>query len=142
KRRALFYRFAATMISLSFAAAAIFFLFPAAPPWDAGLRGLINVTKITHGADGALPSQYAISHFIDGNPYAAIPSLHAGYAFLVFLFVVTLAWGTRWRWLALFGGALYPALQSFAVVYTANHYVVDLFLGYGFAAAALAGVLW
>ena len=36
KRRALFYRFAATMITLSFAGAVTFLLFPAAPPWAAG----------------------------------------------------------------------------------------------------------
>jgi hypothetical protein len=141
-RRALFYRFAATMISLSFGAAVIFWIFPAAPPWDAGLRGLLPVTKITAGSAVPLPSQYTLNHFIDGNPNAAIPSLHAGYAFLIYLFVVTLSWRTRWRWFALGVGALYPALQSFAVVYTANHYVVDLFLGYAWAAAALFAVQW
>jgi membrane-associated phospholipid phosphatase len=141
-RRALFYRFAATMISLSFSAAVIFWIFPAAPPWDAGLLGFLHVTKITHGASVALPTQYTLNHFIDGNPNAAVPSLHAGYAFLVFLFVVTLAWRTRWRWLALGAGVLYPALQSFAVVYTGNHYVVDLLLGYLFATGAFLGVRW
>ena len=39
-------------------------------------------------------------------------------------------------------GVLYPLAQSFAVVYTGNHYVVDLFIGYVYAAAALAGVWW
>jgi hypothetical protein len=36
--------------------------------------------------------------------------------------------------------ALYPIVQSFAAVYTGNHYVVDLFAGYAFAAAAMFGV--
>ena len=71
------------------------------------------------------------------NPYAAIPSLHAGYSFLVFLFAATLAWRTRWRWWAVGLGALYPLAQSFAAVYTGNHYVVDLLLGCGAAAASL-----
>ena len=79
---------------------------------------------------------------IDPNPYAAIPSLHAGYAFLCFLFVVAIAWKTRWRWWALGVGAIYPLAQSFAVVYTGNHYVVDLMLGYVYAGAALGGVGW
>ena len=35
KRRALFYRFAATMLALSYAGALTFALFPAAPPWKA-----------------------------------------------------------------------------------------------------------
>jgi membrane-associated phospholipid phosphatase len=55
---------------------------------------------------------------------------------------VTLVWKTRWRWWALGVGVLYPLAQSFAVVYTGNHYVVDLMIGYLYAIAALAGVWW
>ncbi len=141
KRRALFYRFATTVVTLSFSAAAVFWIFPAAPPWMAGLDGLVPVIKIDWSTSSAPAHTASLSHFISANPAAAVPSLHAGYAFLVFLFVVTLAWRTRWRWLAL-AGVLYPAVQSFAVVYTGNHYVVDLLLGYVFATAAFLGVLW
>ena len=147
KRRALFYRFAATMITLSFAGAITFLLFPAAPPWAAGEQGLLpGLIRIPHnpapdpsGAHGY--HSISVSRLIDPNPYAAIPSLHAGYAFLCFLFVVALAWKTRWRWLAL-AGVVYPLMQSFAVVYTGNHYVIDLVLGYAYAAAAFAGICW
>lgn len=150
KRRALFYRFAATMITLSFAGALTFLLFPAAPPWAAAEEGLLDgVIRIPHnpapGPTGAHGYHaISVSRLIDPNPYAAIPSLHAGYAFLCFLFVVTLLWKTRWRWWALGVGALYPLAQSFAVVYTGNHYVVDLVIGYAYAAAALVavGAVW
>jgi membrane-associated phospholipid phosphatase len=148
KRRALFYRFAATILALSFAGALTFYLFPAAPPWAAGERGLLpGLIRIPHnpapnpsGAHGY--HGFSVTKLIDPNPYAAIPSLHAAYAFLCFLFVVTLAWKTRWRWWALGVGLLYPLAQSFAVVYTGNHYVVDLLLGYLYATVALAGVWW
>jgi membrane-associated phospholipid phosphatase len=148
KRRALFYRFAATMITLSFAGALTFLLFPAAPPWAAGEKGLLpGLIRIPHNpapnASGAHGYHaISVSKLIDPNPYAAIPSLHAGYAFLCFLFVATLAWKTRWRWWAIGLGVIYPLAQSFAVVYTGNHYVVDLLLGYVFATAALVGVWW
>jgi membrane-associated phospholipid phosphatase len=146
KRRALFYRFAATMITLSFAGALTFYLFPAAPPWAAGERGMLpGLIRIPHnpapnpsGAHGY--HSISVSKLIDPNPYAAIPSLHAGYAFLCFLFVVTLLWKTRWRWWAVGVGMLYPLAQSFAVVYTGNHYVIDLLIGYLYAAAALVAV--
>jgi membrane-associated phospholipid phosphatase len=146
KRRALFYRFAATMILLSFAGALTFYLFPAAPPWAAGERGLLpGLIRIPHnpapnpsGAHGY--HGISVSRFIDPNPYAAIPSLHAAYAFLCFLFVATVAWKTRWRWWALGIGLLYPLAQSFSVVYTGNHYVVDLAIGYLYALAALLAV--
>jgi membrane-associated phospholipid phosphatase len=146
KRRSLYYRFAATMIVLSFAGALTFYLFPAAPPWAAGERGLLSpVIRIPHnpapGPSGAHGYHgFSISRLIDPNPYAAIPSLHAAYAFLCFLFVVALLWKTRWRWWAVAVGALYPLGQSFAVVYTGNHYVVDLAIGYVYGAAALLAV--
>jgi membrane-associated phospholipid phosphatase len=138
------------MLILSFAGALTFYVFPAAPPWAAGEKGLLpGLIRIPHnpapGPSGAhgYPS-LSVSRLIDPNPYAAIPSLHAAYAFLCFLFVLTLLWKTRWRWWALAVGALYPLAQSFAVVYTGNHYVIDLLIGYVYAAVALGGIslLW
>jgi membrane-associated phospholipid phosphatase len=148
KRRALFYRFAAMIFTLSFAGAVTFLLFPSAPPWAAGEKGLLpGLIRIPHnpapnpsGAHGY--HSISVSKLIDPNPYAAIPSLHAGYAFLCFLFVAALAWKTRWRWIAIVVGLIYPLAQSFAVVYTGNHYVIDLLLGYVYATAALVGVWW
>ncbi|HEX6700505.1 MAG TPA: phosphatase PAP2 family protein [Gaiellaceae bacterium] len=146
RRRALFYRFAASMLTLSFAGAITFYLFPAAPPWAASDAGLLGpVTKLTdaHPAVSGVSSgpRHGLAALIDPNPYAAIPSLHGGYAFLVFLFVAMLAWRTRWRWTVPVL-ALYPLLQSFAVVYTGNHYVVDLLIGFAYATAAIFAVRW
>jgi membrane-associated phospholipid phosphatase len=145
RRRALFYRFAATMLTLSYAAALTFWLYPAAPPWAAARDGLVSLTKIggEHAAtSSAATSGTSLHGLIQGNPYAAIPSLHAGYAFLIFLFAATLAWGTRWRWRIILPAALYAGFQSFAAVYTGNHYVVDVLIGFGYAAAALVAVCW
>jgi len=145
KRRALFYRFATTLLVLSYAGAFTFALYPAAPPWaaaDAGLIPFLSNPAGEQSAQSPLPTDSGpLYHLVDGNPYAAIPSLHGGYSFLIFLFVFTLAWRTRWRWLALLGLA-YPAVQSFAVVYTGGHYVVDLLIGFLYATAALFGVWW
>lgn len=139
KRRALFYRFAATMLTLSFCAALVFVAFPSAPPWAAAQSGFdVHVQRIGH-APSSLP-YLSIYHYVDSNPYAAIPSLHAGYAFFLFLFVATLAWRTRWRWPVILLAGIYPLAQSFAAVYTGNHYVVDLLIGYAFAAGAVFGV--
>jgi hypothetical protein len=135
KRRALFYRFTATMLVLSYAAAVVFAAFPSAPPWAAAQSGYgIHVQRIGHGPS-SLP-YLSFYHYVDSNPYAAIPSLHAGYAFFMFLFVATVFWHTRWRWAAVCAGAFYVLTQSFAAVYT----VVDLLIGYAFAAAAVFGV--
>ena len=141
KRRALFYRFGATMILLSYASAVTFALFPAAPPWAASNTGRIpRIMLLSDARPSSIPSGSHSSHL--WNPYAAIPSLHAGYALLAFLFVAMVFWGTRWRWWAVGVGVLYPLAQSFAVVYTGNHYVVDLLIGCVYAAAAFVGVRW
>ena len=147
KRRALFYRFAATLLTLSYAGALTFALFPAAPPWKAAEWDIHLIPPLANpagvqSAQSPLPTDSGpLYHLVDGNPYAAVPSLHAGYSVLVFLFLLTLAWDTRWRWLAMLG-VLYPLAQSLAVVYTGNHYVVDLLIGAVYAAAALFGVRW
>jgi hypothetical protein len=66
------------------------------------------------------------------NQYAAMPSLHVGWA--VWVAVQLRAHSTRaavrrWAW-------TYPALTTLVVVATANHYVLDAVAG---AAVALAG---
>lgn len=139
RRRALYFRFATTMLVLSFAAALTFVLYPAAPPWHAAEKGLLEVVKIG-GHPSLASSLWAPYDLVRGNPDAAIPSLHAGYAFLVFLFVASLFWRTRWRVPVACVAALYPVLQSVAAVYTGNHYVIDLVIGYGYAAGAYFGV--
>jgi membrane-associated phospholipid phosphatase len=50
--------------------------------------------------------------------------------------------GTRRRWWIILPAALYAGFQSFAAVYTGNHYVVDVLIGFGYAAAALVAVCW
>jgi hypothetical protein len=143
KDRRLFQRFAACYLTLSFLAVALFLLFPSAPPWAAARVGLLSPAArlTTEKSLDHLPSHSGpLYHFFLSNPYAAVPSLHAGYAVLVFLFLAFLGWPTRWRWPIAFAAALYPLAQGFAVVYTANHYVVDLLIGALYAGAVFLAI--
>jgi membrane-associated phospholipid phosphatase len=143
KDRALFARFTKSFLTLSFAGALTFLLFPAAPPWAASNAGVIRpIALLTNErASAHLPGGVEVFYrSLLRNPYAAIPSLHAGYALLVFLFVAAAVRGSRWRWPVTVAAALYPLAMGFAVVYTGNHYVVDLLIGFAFAAVAYAGV--
>ena len=150
KRRSLFYRFGATMLVLSFAACLVFLVYPAAPPWAAADRQLtpplVHLTRpaATTSAGASGVANATITRLIPKNPYAAIPSLHAGYAFVVLFFAVALAAGTRWRRPVIVVALLYALLQSTAVVYTGDHYVVDVLLGCTAATLAYLGVqrLW
>lgn len=65
----------------------------------------------------------------DVNAVAAIPSLHAAISLLiaVFLWPIVRAW---WRLLLV----AYPLVMAFSLVYSAEHYVVDILLGWALCA--------
>jgi len=135
RRRELFFRFATSMLVLSFASAIVFFAYPSAPPWAAARAGLLDVVKLPPVND---VSSLGSATPAPANPYAAIPSLHAGYAFLVALTLAGLLLHTRVRFRRVLAGLcfLYPLAQSIAVIYTGNHYVVDIVIGCAFATGA------
>jgi membrane-associated phospholipid phosphatase len=135
----LFRRFVRTYLALSFFGALTFLLFPAAPPWAASRAGVISPVALisTDGSGSKVPGG---SGLLLHNPYAAIPSLHAGYAMLVFLFVASYVRRLRWRWPITIVAALYPLAMGFCVVYTGNHYVIDLLIGFASAIGAFVAV--
>jgi hypothetical protein len=65
------------------------------------------------------------------NQYAAMPSLHVGWAVLVAAALIA-ATRSRWRWLWL----VHPTITTMAVVTTANHYWID-----GIAACVLLAAM-
>jgi hypothetical protein len=105
---------AATAISL-----VVYVLYPAAPP---RLSGLGFADTVTDSAGINLSSDTLGSLY---NPFAAVPSLHFGYALLVGGVVYALA-SRRWvRWL----GAAYPPFMLFTIVATGNHFLLDAVAG-------------
>jgi hypothetical protein len=94
-------------------------VFPAAPPRLAGLGFVDTVTAHTHVnlSSDLLGSLY--------NPFAAVPSMHFGYALLVGIVLATTA-SNRWVRLV---GALYPPFMLFDIVATGNHFVFDAAAG-------------
>jgi hypothetical protein len=136
--RARFRRYVATVSLLAAMGFATFALFPAAPPWLASREGeLASTTRSIGPISGNVPF---VSVSFEGlfergaeyaNPVAAVPSLHAAYTLLAVLFLWRLA---RWAKPLL---AVYPVAMAFALVYTAEHYVVDILLGWGYALVAL-----
>lgn len=69
------------------------------------------------------------------NLVAAIPSLHAGLTAAISAFL----WNRvqrRWRPFLV----AYPLIMAFALVYTAEHYVVDILLGWLLAAVVVTGL--
>jgi hypothetical protein len=133
--------FVATVCLLAAMGFTTYALFPAAPPWLAGREGELEyVTRTIRQVSVELPLFDFGALFERGsafaNPVAAVPSLHAAYT-LLFTLVL---WRFTRRGRPLL--ALYPLAMSFALVYSAEHYVSDILLGFAYAVIAFALVRW
>jgi hypothetical protein len=133
-----FRRYVASAVLLAGLGLVTFALFPAAPPWLASREGELEWTTRMIGPISAHVPFFTFS--FEGlydrgseyaNPVAAVPSLHAAYTLLIALFLWRLA--GRARPLL----AAYPLAMAFALVYAAEHYVVDILLGWAYTLAAL-----
>ena len=117
----------------------VYVVHPLAPPWWAARQGVLDsdVTRITgRGIDDL---GLHLSRVLEGpvsNQVAAMPSLHAATAVLVSLVLADRATSQRGLW-----WHLYPVTMSLALVYFAEHYVVDLVAGTVLAVVVHRGLL-
>ena len=138
----LFRRYVWTLVTLTLLTLATYALFPAAPPWMAGLNGYLpdvaRVVSLTLESTGIGTIRSAVQRGeAYANAVAAIPSLHSGVPMMVLLFSWSLV-GPRVR-AAL---VLYIVAMTFTLTYGGEHYVVDAFVGWLYAAVAVFGVAW
>jgi hypothetical protein len=128
RRRPAAFAFVRTTLLLASALALVGFLvYPTAPPRLAGIgiadtvsNGHIDLNK------GLISSLY--------NPYAAVPSMHIGYALIVGASLLVQARRPLVRAL----GALYPPFVLLVVVATGNHFFFDAAAGALVVAVAAA----
>jgi hypothetical protein len=104
----------------------VFALFPVAPPRLADL-GVDTVTLRAQGYRTVLPPSLV-------NEYAAMPSFHAGWNLMLGILLFRATRNVLVRAFAV----LMPATMAFAVVATANHFVLDVVAG----AAVVLAALW
>lgn len=124
RHRAVYLRTRTELVLLTSLGLVVHVLYPLAPPRLMPAFGMVD-TMLAVG-----PSAYSSPNTGFANQYAAMPSLHVGWALLVAVAVLR-ASPSRWRWLAL----LHPLLTVTVVVVTANHYWLD-----GMVAAALLAI--
>jgi PAP2 superfamily len=105
-------------------------LLPVAPPRLVPETGMIDTLQSYNNL-----SYQAQSTELFVNPYAAMPSLHVGWAVLVSIGVV-MAWPGNRLVLAL--AIVHPIAQSASTVVTGNHFFLDAVGGLAAAAAGLA----
>jgi hypothetical protein len=92
--------------------------FPLAPPRMLRVSGFIDTARLFG------PDPYSLGISKAANEFAAMPSMHVGWALLIALAVVA-ALDTRWRWLII----VHPIATTAVVVITANHYWADVVVG-------------
>lgn len=132
-----FRRFAVLVVALSFAAMATYVIYPAMPPWLASETHVLPpLGRIIGVVSARLPYVDGRGLYENGtawsNEIAAMPSLHEG---LALLFSITL-----WPLAGRVGRALlvlYPLAMAFALVYSAEHYVIEVVLGCVYAVAVI-----
>jgi membrane-associated phospholipid phosphatase len=115
---------------ISGAIALVFFiLFPVAPPRLATI-GIVDTLGMT------VPLDYDNSPLV--NPYAALPSMHVGWALVLSL---GLYLSTQRRPLRVIALSIAPTMW-FATVITGNHFIIDGLFGLILAGIGFASALW
>ncbi len=117
---------------------AVYIAVPTAPPWWAAENGYTGDDEVQRrmlavGEEtfrGAWPRMY---NAVDGNPWAAMPSLHFGASVLA---AILLSESNRKAGMV---GWTYAGVLGFALVYLGEHYVVDLLAGLGLVATVRFG---
>lgn len=94
-----------------------YYFYPLAPPRYFPQLGFVDTVQVYGGV------HYATSGLL-ANSFAAMPSLHAGWAMFEAIGYARLS-RYPWRWL----GFVYWVWISVAVVATANHYIMDVLAG-------------
>jgi membrane-associated phospholipid phosphatase len=105
-------------------------LYPAVPPWLAAkqhqIGGVLKIKDQMFAHTGTKAIASAVEkNWVDQT--AAMPSLHAAFPLMMML----LFWHKGWRWRSPF--ALYALAMGLTLVYTGEHFAVDVFVGWAYA---------
>lgn len=136
RRRAVWRGLRAALLASALLGIACYVIWPTAPPRLMPELGYIDTLALRAAASYQAQE---VGPFV--NPYAALPSLHVGWALLAGAACARVALGEaglrRALWLLL--AVAIPASQTWAVVATANHWLLDA--AAGAAVVALAALL-
>ncbi|HLE47201.1 MAG TPA: phosphatase PAP2 family protein [Candidatus Thermoplasmatota archaeon] len=114
-----------SMLAFTFLAFGFQWFVPLSPPRFIPAAGLQDTLDHTLPLNGNTPWIFQFT-----NPYAALPSVHFGWAFLVALLAIRLTsspW--RWTWLA------YPFAIALSIMATGNHWILDIVVSAAFILA-------
>jgi hypothetical protein len=131
-----FRRWRRLVVVTTFAGFATYLTYPAVPPWLASVRGeLARTDRLVKAVWEHFGAKRVAAIFGEGSNAAfevgALPSLHAAAPFMAMLFL--------WDRPALRAPlATYTLAMAVTLVYTGDHFVFDILLGWAYAAAVYA----
>jgi membrane-associated phospholipid phosphatase len=101
----------------TYAALMTYLFYPVAPPWY-GVNAIRVLTELDKNS--GVPFYRSFFDFVGSNPFAAFPSLHAMYPWLISLYTLKIGKAKALPIL------VFPAGVWFSVVYLGEHYVIDV----------------
>jgi membrane-associated phospholipid phosphatase len=122
-----YWKYTLALAICTYSALITFLIYPVAPPWFG-----VNATRILFQVDHNLgvPVYHTIFDYIQPNPFAAFPSLHATYPWLISLYALKIK---KTKALPIL---LFPFFVWVSAVYLGEHYVVDVIGGVIYATFA------
>jgi hypothetical protein len=136
-----FVRFRTLFLTVTFAGFVTYVVYPAIPPWLASRRGdMAHTVRIVRVMWLQLGLSDVAAVFGEKSKYAfpvgALPSLHAAWPFLLLVFF----WPIAGWWRALL--VAYALAMACTLVYSADHFVFDVLLGWSYVVIAFVVVNW
>jgi membrane-associated phospholipid phosphatase len=127
----LFFRFSYCFVFINFLGFIIYYVYPAAPPWYVAKYGFEPHFNVSGGVAGLKYFDQLVDiplfegiYKKNSNVFAAIPSLHSTYPFIVLYYGIQKRLG--------FVNIIFAILCVgiwFTAVYTGHHYVIDVLAG-------------
>jgi len=140
KEEICFFYFSLTFLLVNIIGFIGYYIYPAAPPWYVQHYGFI-FHEHTPGNSGGLSrfddichiSIFAALYSKSSNVFAAMPSLHAAYMFIVLYYGIRtkMGWANILFFMVMIG-------IWFSAVYNGHHYVLDVLAGIG---CAITGII-
>ncbi len=127
----------AGVLTLTALGVLLYTVYPAAAPWLGSEYGAVGQVERIPGRGWEVLHLDVVQTLLGealsgGNPVAAMPSLHAATPMLLTLFF----WADQ-RWWSRVAMVLYVAVMAVALVYTGEHYAIDVLIGWLVAAVAV-----
>ena len=117
-------KYTVAFLLCTYSALTTFLVFPSAPPWF-GVKADRILFQIDHQL--GVPVYATIFNILQPNPFAAFPSLHATYPWLISLYAIKIK---RIKALPIL---LLPIGVWFSAVYLGEHYIIDLIGGIAYS---------